>query len=177
MRIPAAQEENQGAILVEGRGPLGTGAQELLPQSRLPKRDAVQRRVTHDGVIDPMRRLQDGDPPMPLHLGGEEREGKRLRLDGGEQGLFQPIGLALHRIEQHTEDQHAIDEPLFRGVHRAVAVVFVGRWEDFVPRSTGRLETDGAAQSAARPGDCLMKAREKLFRSRRHNHAPWSVCR
>src|SRR5439155_3340709 len=44
VRIPAAEEEHLGAILVEGRGPPGPGTQELVAQGGLPKRRAVEDR-------------------------------------------------------------------------------------------------------------------------------------
>jgi hypothetical protein len=113
---------------------------ELSTEFRLAKRLPIKQAVAQECVGDPVWCFEAADSQRFRKVGRGEIHrdhwyGDPLLLPGVEEGLFHPVGLALHRVEQDTRHEIAVNPAhLCR-----VLAAFVGRRKDFVSGSSGRL--------------------------------------
>src|SRR5207253_2341587 len=118
------------------------------------KRLSLEEAVSEDRVIDSMRRIERGDFGKALQVltgkvNRDVRKPNRAIPGRGEEHLFQPIGLALHAIDQHAPDLGTVDSPPLKYMPgtRAASIVGVSRREDLVPLAANRLQVLATAQS------------------------------
>src|SRR5207237_5759821 len=115
---------------------------------------SFEKAISEDRVVDSMGRVERGDLGKALQaLAGkvnrDVRKPNRAIAGRGEEHLFQPIGLALHAIDQYAPDLGAVDSPPLEYMPgtRAASIVGVGRREDLVPLAANRLQVLATSQS------------------------------
>src|SRR5581483_7275173 len=145
-RMPGAEQQRRRRCCEQGARILRLGPGQAHAEFALHEWVLAVEAVAQDGVVHAVRRVERGDlgdagKLRLAEIDGDVRQGDRLLAYGGEQRLLEPVGLALHAVDEHAPSLAAVDAPALEHMAGALAAPLFGisRRENLVPLAPHRL--------------------------------------
>ena len=167
LTVPRSEQKSRRRQLQQCRRVEGLRFREATAIFALHEGRTVQKAVAQDGVIHAVRRVQRRDPLQRFQPCTAEIHRDVSQLDPAipaffvasrEKCFFEPVGLALHAVDQDAPEFPVADAPAFEHMARRLVVAFggIGRRKYLVALTTHRLQPSNPANRGVR-GDGVLQ--------------------